>query len=248
MSIEVMTTVWKRSSHSGTDLLMLLALADYSDDDGNSYPAVSTLAAKCRMKPRNANYILANLQASGELEVRANEGPKGTNRYRIVLERLQWLQSVAGGGVQHVAGVQGVAGLQCSAPTPAMQCAKPLQPIADKPSLNRQESSKDARKRATAFDATSIALPDWLPRETWVSWVQDRLDRRKPITKRAADKQLRSLGKYREQGHDPEDVISHSIENGYQGLYPGRGSAVRPRAKASAPVLHADDDLREVQP
>lgn len=248
MSIKVMAAVWERSRHEGTELLMLLALADFSDDAGNSYPAVSTLATKCRMKPRNANYLLARLQASGELEVRPNEGPKGTNRYRIALDRLQGVQGVAGVGVQHDAGVQGVAGLQCIAPTPAMHCAKPLQPIADEPSLNRQEPSKGARKRAAPFDACSILLPDWLPREAWVSWVQDRIERRKPITKRAAEKQIRSLGQFREQGHAPEAVISNSIENGYQGLWPRRTPAPRLSAIAAAAVLHADDDLREVHP
>lgn len=154
-----MTLVWKRSKHAGTHLLVLLALADHSDDDGNSYPAVSTLAAKCRMKPRNANYILAALQASGELEVRQNEGPKGTNRYRIALERLQGLQPAAGGGLQAVAGVQGAARVQPIAPTPAMDCAKPLQPIADETSLNRQEPSgrPTARHNATRLPICPVS-------------------------------------------------------------------------------------------
>lgn len=67
---------------------MLLALADHSDDHGNSYPSVATLARKCRMKSRNANYILAALQASGELCVVKNGAPRGTNLYRIMLASL----------------------------------------------------------------------------------------------------------------------------------------------------------------
>ena len=85
MSVRTMARVWADSTHAGTDLLMLLAIADFADDEGNAYPAVPTLAKKCRMSTRNANFILTALKASGELQVRANEGPKGTNRYRIVL-------------------------------------------------------------------------------------------------------------------------------------------------------------------
>ena len=133
-----MTQVWERSQQAGTDLLVMLALADFSDDGGSSYPAVTTLAAKCRMKPRNMNYILASLVRSGELQIRANEGPKGTNRYRIVIEKL---------GMQSNAGMQRSAGVQRSAPTPATQCALPLQPLADKPSLNRQEPSLTSLSR-----------------------------------------------------------------------------------------------------
>jgi len=142
-----MGAVWEGSRHSGSELLMLLAFADFSDDQGNSYPAVRTVAAKCRMQPRNANYILKALQDSGELQVRPNEGPKGTNRYRIVLEALKGVQSSAGGGVQSGAGVQSSAGLQPTARTPATECAKPLQPSAAEPSLNRQEPSEE-RERA----------------------------------------------------------------------------------------------------
>ena len=40
MSVRTMARVWEFSSHAGTDLLMLLALADFADDDGNAYPAV----------------------------------------------------------------------------------------------------------------------------------------------------------------------------------------------------------------
>ena len=111
MSVRTMARVWADSMHAGTELLMLLAIADFADDDGNAYPAVPTLAKKCRMSTRNANFILTALKVSGELEVRANEGPKGTNRYRIVPDsRTSPLK-------------------RTSAPTPA----KPLKPTSPSP-------------------------------------------------------------------------------------------------------------------
>lgn len=84
MSVRTMARVWADSKHAGSELLMLLAIADFADDDGNAYPAVPTLAAKCRTTPRHANRLLSALRASGELEVRINEGPRGTNRYRVM--------------------------------------------------------------------------------------------------------------------------------------------------------------------
>ncbi len=160
MSVRTMARVWADSRHAGTELLMLLAIADFADDDGNAYPAVGTLAAKCRMKPRNANYILSALQASGELRVMVSGGPRGTNRYRIVLEAL---------GVQPGAGVQSAAGVQHSARTPAMQCSKPLQPIADKPSENHQEPSERDRS------AKKRRIPDdWKPSDSLTAWVKEK--------------------------------------------------------------------------
>jgi len=145
MSIAVMTDVWRRSQHSGSHLLMMLALADFSDDQGNCYPAVTTLAEKCRMKPRNANLVLATLRDSGELQIRLNEGPKGTNRYRIMLAALGGVQRATGlqnlAGLQPDAGVQGATGMQPATATPVAACSKPLQPATDEPSLNHQEPS-----------------------------------------------------------------------------------------------------------
>lgn len=140
MSVRTMARVWAESKHSGTELLMLLAIADFSDDDGRAYPSVAGLAEKCRMKPRNANYILAALQASGELRVRLNQGPKGKNLYQIVFAAMARGVQVSA-GVQAGAGVQSCAGVQSVAQTPAMDCAKPLHPIAAEPSLNHQEPS-----------------------------------------------------------------------------------------------------------
>jgi len=125
---------------------MLVALADFSDDDGRSYPAVATLARKCRMKTRNVNYLLKSLQDSGELVVSKNEGPRGPNVYRIGFDRLGM-----GKPLQRTAPLQCLASLQCSAPTPATHCAKPLQHSADEPSLNRQEPS------VTSTPSSSVA-------------------------------------------------------------------------------------------
>ncbi|MEO5687117.1 MAG: hypothetical protein ABIR54_07120 [Burkholderiaceae bacterium] len=155
MSIAVMTDVWRRSQHSGSHLLMMLALADFSDDKGCSYPGVAALAGKCRMKVRNAQTILAALRDSKELEIRMNAGPYGCNRYRIVLTAL--------GGVQELAGCKPLQGasectMQPDARTPASPCAKPLQALAPEPSLNRQETSD--RGESSSGQKSKAKTPD----------------------------------------------------------------------------------------
>jgi hypothetical protein len=133
-----MARVWDLSRHSGSDLLMLLAIADFSDDNGNAYPAVPTLAEKCRMTPRNANLILANLKKSGELVVKQNEGPKGTNRYLIRLATPE-------------AGFtpEDSFTLKRASSTPEAGFPKPLKPASDEPSVNHQEPpiAHDAKKQ-----------------------------------------------------------------------------------------------------
>jgi len=236
MSVRCITQVLDKSRHAGSELLMLVVLADYSDDDGNSYPSVASLARKCRMSPRNANYVLAALQDSGELRVLKNEGPKGTNRYRIMLSQL------GGNPLQPASPLKGASPMQPVAPsTPAAGCTpekdctlkpvsappeagflKPLKPASDEPSLNRQEPSEEKapRSRAPVFDASAIELPDWLDRALWARWVKHRRTIRKSLSDEGARLSVEKLERYRAQGYAPQDVIEHAIASGHQGLFP----------------------------
>lgn len=162
MSVSTMAAAWKGSIHGGTELLMLLAIADFADDEGNAYPSIGTLAKKCRMKQRNVNYLIKTLQASGELEIRIGQGPKGTNRYRINVHRL---------AMQSIAGVQQSAGLQSIAHTPAKHCATPLQPIADKPSVNHQEPSEVASPKAKKGSRLS---QNWQPSSEDLAYCREK--------------------------------------------------------------------------
>jgi hypothetical protein len=46
MSVYISTDVWKHSNQSGSSLLLMLALADISNDDGHAWPGVVHLANK----------------------------------------------------------------------------------------------------------------------------------------------------------------------------------------------------------
>ena len=70
MSVRVMSLIWERSQHRGGALLLMLALGDYSNDDGtNIFPSLANLAAKARLRRRQAQNIIRTLEASGELTV-----------------------------------------------------------------------------------------------------------------------------------------------------------------------------------
>lgn len=132
MSIKVMTLVWDGSQHKGSELLLLLALADFAHDDGGGiYPSNATLCAKVRMVERSVRYILRKLEESGEL-VAEGKHPSGTTRYRIDLSTLGG-QSLPG---QLLPG-QNDAGRGAKSAPPGGQ------PVAPDPSLIRQEPSGD---------------------------------------------------------------------------------------------------------
>lgn len=151
MSVRCISRVLEDSAHGGTELLMLVVLADYSDDEGNSYPGVASLARKCRMTSRNANYILKELQASGELRVLQNEGPKGTNRYRIILSALGHSTPL-----KATSPLKSASPLKPTSATPEAGFPKPLKPTSDEPSLNRQEPSGQQKTKFPACPHMAI--------------------------------------------------------------------------------------------
>jgi hypothetical protein len=95
MSIAVMTAVWEHSKHQDSALLVLLALADFSDDLGRSYPSVSTLAKKARTSERTCQRVLRKLQRSGELEIEERSGPMGCNVYRVSIWHPRQIDGVS---------------------------------------------------------------------------------------------------------------------------------------------------------
>lgn len=85
MSVKIMARVWEESQHKGSTLLLLLAIADHANDDGICWPSVETLAAKARVKPRQAQNLLTQLETSGELVVRRGHGRKNTSIYVVAI-------------------------------------------------------------------------------------------------------------------------------------------------------------------
>jgi hypothetical protein len=82
-----MTRVWESSKHKGTDLLVLLAIADHvGDENGLAWPSVATLARKSRMSHKNTQRVVRALIESGELVlVRQGDGRK-SSVYRVTVE------------------------------------------------------------------------------------------------------------------------------------------------------------------
>lgn len=95
MSIKLMTMVWEKYPASGSELLAMLALADWAGDDGGSlYPSMSALAAKIRLSEKQARRIVQDLVHQGILLVVGNEhggAPGTTKQFRLNVRKLAFL-------------------------------------------------------------------------------------------------------------------------------------------------------------
>lgn len=93
MSIKVMNAVWANAEVSGSELLILLAMADFSNDDGGDiFPSMQTLARKARLSEPQARRVVQNLVKKGYIEIVELGGWDGkrnrSNSYRILLDSV----------------------------------------------------------------------------------------------------------------------------------------------------------------
>lgn len=85
MSVKISDRVWDNSQHDGTELTIMLALADHSNDDGVSWPGIARLAQKSRRSERYVRRVIRQLEQGGELVVAERAGRSNTNMYFITL-------------------------------------------------------------------------------------------------------------------------------------------------------------------
>ncbi len=91
MAVRVLSMVWDGYPGGGSDLLALLALADWSDDDGRCWPSMAAIAKKTRLSRSQAQRIVHQLIEDGFLAVTGNEtggAPGSTRQYQINLPKL----------------------------------------------------------------------------------------------------------------------------------------------------------------
>ena len=72
------------------------------------------------------------------------------------------------------------------------------------------------------------AKPEALSAEMWVEFVAHRDEMKKPLTVRAARMLNTTLNQSRAKGHDPDQMVRTSIENGWRGVFEPKGASASP--------------------
>lgn len=173
-----MTLVWERYPGGGTDLLALLALADWSDDDGRCYPAMASIASKTRLSVSQARRVVHRLIADAFVSVVGNEngGPPGaTRQYRVNLDRLTTCMDAtptASAGARGTAGTDARDGLHGCAQTASAGASQTV----IEPSMNHQGVAQ-ARPQSAA---NGKSKREEITFGTWYERI--RRDGEKPIS------------------------------------------------------------------
>ena len=141
MSIKIMAQVWERGPTDRGELLVLLALADFADDNGRCWPSVATIARKARMEPRSVQRICKQLVSQGCLTISPNSARKGCNLYKITSDTRVTPDTVSP--------------LTPASSPPDTRVTPPLTPVSPEPSRTVIEPSVAARASSSEIENSS---------------------------------------------------------------------------------------------
>ena len=111
----------------------------------------------------------------------------------------------------------------------------PTQRQGDTPTQRQGTRQGDGSSSSTSLKPnTSPALPDWLPKEAWISYVEMRKKLRKAPTDRAIELVIAKLLKLKAEGHSPVAVLEQSVRNSWQDVFPLRDKVVSSLVKRAA--------------
>ena len=84
MSIKLMSLVWDCKKFDGSKLNLLLALADFANDDGYCWPSIPVIADKIRKTERQTTRLLQQLESAGFISVIESGNGRGVKSiYRL---------------------------------------------------------------------------------------------------------------------------------------------------------------------
>ena len=97
-------------------------------------------------------------------------------------------------------------------------------PTNQEPRTNNQEPiTKNQKKEQGA----PLALPDWMPVDSWDAFVAMRKFIKKPLTSGGIPLAIQKLDKLRADGNDPRAVLDQSTMSNWQGLFEVKGQQGR---------------------
>ncbi|EBX1726149.1 helix-turn-helix domain-containing protein [Salmonella enterica subsp. enterica] len=250
MSSRILGNVWDAcAAHNikGAKLLIMARLADYSNDDGMSYPSVETICRQLGLGESTVRTAIAELESAGWLrrESRRKGNRNTSNLYHLNADRLEALARAEKDKVAALKQQRRANGFHPSDSEPSKSepsdsgRSSGFHPSdSDKKSVfTRQNLTPDPqglkpdpqvkdhepqevrakRQKKSSFDPAGLK-PENVSAEIWLDWIKFRREKRQPLTETTCAYQAKQLA-----GHqNADEVIRRSIAGGWQGLFPDR--------------------------
>lgn len=226
MSVLAITWAWQQKGINPTDKLVLVALADHSDDKGTCWPGMESIAEKTGLTRRTVINSISRLEETGivKKQQRTANGFKISNVYTLSIGRVTYEKIEKKQDVNHVHNDVNMTAQGCEFDD--MQDVNMTAPRCEadshKPSID-QPSVKQTSKKQTYIQE----LPDFIPRNLWDDFISMRKQIKAPLTKTAESLAIKRLTNLKESGQDIIAVMEQTIFNSWKGFFPVKnGNAI----------------------
>lgn len=188
MSIKVMSWVWENGPKSQGELLVMLALADWSNDAGESWPSMDGIAEKARLSDaRSARRIVRRLEAEGWIKIDVGGGRHGCNRYKINPDRK------------------------------SPRTESPPDPERKKPGLSMPKTrTLEPPEPSRTVNKPSDVLAPVIGKELAEAFVAHRKSIKKPMTEKAAELMAKKLRGFSDPRAAIEEAIMNGWQGVFQ--------------------------------
>jgi hypothetical protein len=237
MSWEAVAWAMKQPVGHSPAKFVLVAIAERAGKENTAWPSVSALVeATCQ----NRKTVLANMQRLVEMGYLIDTGERTGQTKSVVVYRLNEPESSPKINTAKQSQNLPVAvpkdtplsdtcfGTACEdEAVPKSTASSPKKPLKQSQKLleavpkSSTEPSEPPLGTTIEPPKAGVEIPEWLPAEHWAMWNRFRTKKdSKAWTDDARRLSLGTLGKLKDEGHDPKAVIEQSIERGWTGLFP----------------------------
>ena len=244
MSIRIMSQVWNMEIEDSTTKLTLMALADFSDDEGYCYPSYEVLAKKISKSKRTAIRAVEKLTELGFLQKEKrelNDGTSRTNLYKIVSENERVTQTPP----MMTNEKEAVTYMTSHSDTDDTRAVTNVSLHSDKGvtpiniTTNRTVSRTIKEPSINPLPPKDILLPDFIDPNLWQEYLAYKKERREKLSTKGIEMKFSEWAKWASEGIDVNACIREAMRNEWQGVF-----KPKPTYKAQNGLSLSVEDVR----
>ncbi|WP_462109692.1 helix-turn-helix domain-containing protein [Campylobacter concisus] len=224
MSIRIMSQVWNMEIDDSTAKLTLMALADFSDDEGYCYPSYEVLAKKISKSKRTAIRAVEKLTELGFLQKEKRELKDGTssaNLYKILSEKDRVTQTHP----RVTNEKERVTSMTLPSDTDDTPRVTSMTPCSDKGvtpiniTTNRTVSRTIKEPSINPLPPKGVSLPDFIDPSLWQKYLAYKKERREKLSTEGIEMKFSEWAKWASEGIDVNACIREAMANEWQGVF-----------------------------
>ena len=239
-----MSQVWNMEIDDSTAKLTLMALADFSDDEGYCYPSYEVLAKKISKSKRTAIRAVEKLAELGFLQKEKRELKDGTssaNLYKILSEKDRVTQTHP----RVTNEKERVTSMTLPSDTDDTPRVTSMTPCSDKGvtpiniTTNRTVNRTIKEPSINPLPPKGVLLPDFIDPNLWQEYLAYKKERREKLSSKGIEMKFSEWAKWASDGIDVNECIREAMRNEWQGVFPPKPSY---SAKVASSAQGVSDD------